>query len=216
MNQVEEHNIFFSFTMPILLKYTEVYFKSIVDMKPVPDWLLILLVLFTVDYFYPIFPGSRTPWETADEWDTMHDVDTNYTYISTYVKLLSASPHLQFTSLLLCTFCVKRNCQWYVQNHHSLVLGTWIKKIKMDQIIILHTHKQTLTNIVPPLITTPLICLYSSEHDCFLLWMHHNNIDLTLWVEWAQQKTIHMFESSHSLLELLRVVGQHTSNAFIS
>lgn len=136
VNKVQQHNIF-SFTMSILLKCTEVYFKSTVHMKPVPDWLLVLLVLFTVDYFYPIFSSSRTPWETADERDTMKEIQcmtlyiTHYTYISIYVKLLSASPHLQFASLLLCTFYVKRNCQWYVQNHHSLVLGTWVKKKKI-------------------------------------------------------------------------------------
>lgn len=34
----------------------------------VPDRLLVLLVLFTVDDLYPTFPGPRTPWETADKW----------------------------------------------------------------------------------------------------------------------------------------------------
>lgn len=61
--------------MRILHKYTEVNFKvtsevggelqedrdrNTVGMQTVPDGLLVLLVLFTVDYFYPIFSRPRT------------------------------------------------------------------------------------------------------------------------------------------------------------
>lgn len=35
--------------------------KTTVEMQTIPDGLLVLFVLFTVDYFYPIFSGPRTP-----------------------------------------------------------------------------------------------------------------------------------------------------------
>lgn len=110
--------------------------RETVRMQTWPDRLLVLLVLFTVDNFYSIFSGPRTPWETADKWKTMYNVKAYRCLVKllVFIRSYSQLSYSHICSLHLCiygmfrTFCGKHSCQWYAQNHHSLVLGTWVTK----------------------------------------------------------------------------------------
>lgn len=109
--------------------------KNTVGMKTVPDGLLVLLVLFTVDYFYPVFSCPRTSWETANKLHkyNVHGWSIMVLYMYLLVCIHSYCWYLCIYSLHLvvrCTFYVKHSCQWYVRSHHSLVLGTWVNKKK--------------------------------------------------------------------------------------
>lgn len=118
-------------------------------MQTWPDRLLVLLVLFTVDYFYPIFSGPRTPWETADRWQTMYS--TKAFYASFNYQHLSAATVVSPASAVCISACL------YLPSVGSIVAGdmprtitAWrwapgeTKKEKRRANHLYHWHKITL------------------------------------------------------------------------
>lgn len=102
----------------------------------IPDRLLVLLVLFTVDDLYPTFPGPWTPWETADKSQGCQ-VEAYSMCVCVRERGAEKQKYSRVREKIEkgscfsgCTFCVRRSCQWYVPNRRTLVSGTWGRKHK--------------------------------------------------------------------------------------